>query len=201
MSVPKLRFKEFKGKWEVKRIEEVTSYVDYRGKTPTKTNEGILLVTAKNIRFGYIDYEVSKEYVAEKDYSDVMRRGKPLLGDVLITTEAPLGNVATVDRENIALAQRVIKLRGNKGVMQNIFLKYKLLSPNFQNTLNTKATGGTAKDIKGSVLHKIEIAFPTFQEQTKIADFLMAVDEKIAQLTQKCELLARYKKGVMQQIF
>jgi len=201
MSVPKLRFKEFKGKWEVKKIEDVTSYVDYRGKTPTKTKEGILLVTAKNIRFGYIDYEISKEYIAEKDYNNVMRRGKPVIGDVLITTEAPLGNIATVDREHIALAQRVIKLRGNKGVMINAFLKYKLLSPGFQNILSTKATGCTAKGIKGSILHKIEIAFPTEREQTKIANFLTTIDEKIAQLTRKYELLARYKKGVMQQLF
>jgi type I restriction enzyme S subunit len=49
--------------------------------------------------------------------------------------------------------------------------------------------------------NSIPISYPTYKEQTKIADFLMAVDEKIAQLTQKCELLARYKKGVMQQIF
>jgi len=201
MNVPRLRFKEFSGEWEVKKLNEITSYVDYRGKTPEKSDEGVFLVTAKNIRFGYIDYEASKEYILLENYEEVMRRGKPLIGDVLITTEAPLGNVASIDRDDIALAQRVIKLRGKKGLMQNSFLKFYLLSERFQKNLFEKASGGTVKGIKGSVLHKMKLQFPTILEQTKIANFLTAVDEKIAQLTQKGDLLARYKKGVMQQIF
>ena len=47
----------------------------------------------------------------------------------------------------------------------------------------------------------VEILLPAKEEQVKIANFLTAVDEKITQLTQKCELLAMYKKGIMQQIF
>jgi type I restriction enzyme, S subunit len=112
MNVPRLRFKEFSEEWEVKKLNEITSYVDYRGKTPEKSDSGVFLVTAKNIRFGYIDYETSKEYIPLETYEDVMRRGKPLIGDVLITTEAPLGNVASIDRNDIALAQRVVKLKG-----------------------------------------------------------------------------------------
>ena len=49
---PKLRFKEFSGDWESKKLEDVTSYVDYRGKTPPKSESGIFLVTAKNIKQG-----------------------------------------------------------------------------------------------------------------------------------------------------
>ncbi|MFR4711617.1 MAG: hypothetical protein ACLUAL_08205 [Blautia wexlerae] len=64
--------------------------MDYRGKTPTKTENGIFLVTAKNVKDGFIDYETSKEYISENAYEEVMRRGKPEIGDVLITTEAPL---------------------------------------------------------------------------------------------------------------
>ena len=56
---PKLRFKEFSGDWESKKLEDVTSYVDYRGKTPPKSESGIFLVTAKNIKQGYIDYSAS----------------------------------------------------------------------------------------------------------------------------------------------
>jgi len=201
MNTPTLRFKEFSGAWEVKRINEITSYVDYRGKTPEKSDAGVFLVTAKNIRFGYIDYETSKEYIPNDAYEDVMRRGKPLIGDVLITTEAPCGNVASVDRDDVALAQRVIKFRGKKELIQNYFLKFYLLSDVFQKSLLEKASGGTVKGIKGSVLHKMQVQFPTLPEQTKIANFLTAIDEKIAQLSQTAQLLTDYKKGVMQQIF
>lgn len=141
MNMPNLRFKEFSEPWHVKRLNEITEYVDYRGKTPEKSDSGVFLVTAKNIRLGYIDYESSKEYIPIETYEGVMRRGKPLIGDVLITTEAPLGNVACIDREDIALAQRVIKLRGLRTLILNTFLKYRLLSDNFQKIIYEKATG------------------------------------------------------------
>ncbi|CAN4266228.1 RMtype1_S_EcoJA69PI-TRD1-CR1_like domain containing protein [Methylophilaceae bacterium] len=59
---------------------------------------------------------------------------------------------------------------------------------------------GNPKLMNG-VMAKITIEFPCVKEQTKIANFLTAVDEKITQLTQKHYLLTQYKKGVMQQIF
>ncbi|HML71897.1 MAG: restriction endonuclease subunit S [Bacteroidota bacterium] len=200
-NTPKLRFPEFTGEWEEKKICDVSSYVDYRGKTPSKSDSGVFLVTAKNIKQGYIDYDISKEYIPNEIYEDAMRRGKPKLGDVLITTEAPLGNVASIDKENIALAQRVIKLRGKNGLMQNLFLKHRLISPQFQNEIDKKGTGTTAKGIKGSELHQIVISFPICSEQTKIATFLTAVDEKLTQLKKKKTLLEQYKKGVMQKLF
>ena len=56
-NVPKLRFKEFSGEWKTKQLKEVTTYVDYRGRAPIKTDKGHFLVTAKNIKKGFIDYE------------------------------------------------------------------------------------------------------------------------------------------------
>ena len=201
MATPKLRFKEFSEDWGSKKIIELADYVDYRGKTPKKVESGVLLVTAKNIKQGYLDYSASQEFIEESAFDDVMRRGKVELNDVLITTEAPLGNVASVDRTDIALAQRVIKYRGKTGLLDNLFLKQKFLSESFQEILKSKATGGTVQGIKGSVLHQIPLIVPSKEEQTKIASFLSAVDEKISQLTKKHELLSQYKQGMMQKLF
>ena len=66
MNVPKLRFKEFTDEWQHDKICNVTTYVDYRGKTPNKTETGIFLVTAKNVKKGYIDYDCSKKYYLSK---------------------------------------------------------------------------------------------------------------------------------------
>ncbi len=201
MTTPKLRFKEFSEDWGSKKIIELADYVDYRGKTPKKVESGVLLVTAKNIKQGYLDYSASQEFIEESAFDDVMRRGKVELNDVLITTEAPLGNVASVDRTDIALAQRVIKYRGKIGLLDNLFLKQKFLSESFQEILKSKATGGTVQGIKGSVLHQIPLIVPSKEEQTKIAAFLSAVDEKISQLSQKHVLLSQYKQGMMQKMF
>ncbi len=80
------------------------SIVDYRGKTPEKVDEGIFLVTARNIKDGKMNYDNAQEYVRQEDYDIIMHRGLPHIGDVLFTTEAPLGEVANVDRTDIALA-------------------------------------------------------------------------------------------------
>ena len=87
------------------------SIIDYRGRTPEKIEDGRFLITAKNIRDGQIDYEISQEFTSENEYQRIMTRGIPQIGDVLFTTEAPLGEVANVDDVSIALAQRIIKFR------------------------------------------------------------------------------------------
>jgi type I restriction enzyme S subunit len=201
---PEWRFPEFRScsDWEEKSISEVATYVDYRGKTPEKSAKGVFLVTAKNIKMGYIDYISSKEYIPEENYSDVMSRGLPQLGDVLITTEAPCGNVAQIDRTDVALAQRVIKYRGNKKTIINTFLKYILLSPRFQSDLKNKSTGGIVNGIKGSVLHKMSIKFPKdLNEQQKIAYCLSSVDDLITAQTERIETLKQHKIALIQGLF
>lgn len=158
------------------KLGELCDYVDYRGKTPKKVEQGIFLVTAKNVRMGFIDYEKSKEYISQEDYLEVMRRGLPKIGDLLITTEAPCGNVALVDREDIALAQRIIKYRPKGENINRNFLMHYLLSKEFQDVLQKNATGGTVKGIKGSKLHELKIPVPHLSEQQRIADILDRFD-------------------------
>ena len=199
-----LRFKSDDGTdfpaWEESTLEKECDYVDYRGKTPKKVSTGIFLVTAKNIKLGYIDYECSKEYIAENDYNEVMHRGKVKLGDVLITTEAPCGNVAQIDNENVALAQRVIKY-SSKGRLNNTFLKYYFLSDLFRTIINEKATGSTVKGIKGSVLHKQKVIVPSLAEQQKLSDCLSSMDSLIQTQQKVVTTWQQRKKALLQQMF
>lgn len=96
--------------WDVEAIEVMLDkIIDYRGRTPTKMEAGVPLLTAKNVRDGYLDEE-PREFIAEEDYEKWMTRGLPEIGDVLFTTEAPMGNVARVPNYKIALAQRLLTL-------------------------------------------------------------------------------------------
>lgn len=201
-TLPRLRFPEFASlpHWEKKRLSELTTYVDYRGKGPNKSGSGIFLVTAKNIKRGYIDYQASKEYVPTDELDEVMRKGKPRIGDVLLTTEAPLGNVAQIDNENIALAQRVIKFRGNH-LLENSFLKHYMLSNAFQSVLSRKAIGSAVLGIQGKVLHQLPINIPEKSEQQKIATSLSSLDDLITANNQKLAALKVHKKGLMQGLF
>lgn len=119
---------------------------DYRGATPEKVDSGIFLVTAKNVRKGWIDYSASKEYVRASDYLKIMRRGLPKKGDVLLTMEAPLGHVALIDREDIALAQRVVRFRLHPDRLLPQFAVLTLNSAYFQGQLQMRATGPPASE-------------------------------------------------------
>ena len=185
--------------WDVKRLGEACDYVDYRGKSPNKSAKGIFLVTAKNIRDGYIDYDISKEFIPTDEFEETMRRGKAQIGDVLITTEAPLGHIAQIDNPNIALAQRVIKYRGKVG-LRNTYLKYYLMSDSFQTILVANATGSTALGIKGSRLHQLPIVIPSLIEQDSIVSVLSLWDTAIAKQTALIEKLTLRKRGLMQQL-
>lgn len=184
--------------WGTSQIQEVADFIDYRGRTPKKTDKGIPLITAKNVRFGYVNLE-PREFIAEEDYKNWMTRGIPNKGDVLFTTEAPLGFVAQIDTDKkIALAQRIITLQGKN--IDNTFLKYLLLSENIQKNIRSQATGGTVQGIKASVLKKIYLCIPPPAEQKQITMVLSTIDRKITVYKKKKAKLERIKKGLMQDL-
>ena len=128
-------------------------------------------MTAKNIKNGQIDYEASKEYIPEETYEYVMRRGKPKLGEVLFTTEAPLGEIARVDHTDIALAQRIIKFSTALEDLTNDYLAYWMYSSAFRADVVSRATGSTALGIKASKLVELRCLLPPKHEQAEISKF------------------------------
>ncbi len=186
--------------WGIQRIIDCADYVDYRGKTPHKTSSGRFLVTAKNIKNGFIDYNISQEFVSEDEYENIMRRGKAQVSDILVTTEAPLGNVACVDDDTVALAQRVIKYRPKETVVIKTYLKYYFLFDHFQKILNDNSSGSTAKGIKGSILHKLPVVIPPLSEQKAIATVLSDTDALITSLQKLIEKKRNIKQGAMQEL-
>jgi type I restriction enzyme, S subunit len=174
--------------WEIGGFTKYVEHrADYRGKTPEKVREGIFLVTARNIKSGLIDYELSQEYVREDQYEEVMSRGLPEVGDLLFTTEAPLGEVANIDREDIALAQRVIKFRCEPLKLDNYFAKYWMMGTPFQGHLSSLATGSTAMGIKASKLFALRIVVPPIDEQRQIVAHLDAMLRKFDAMESKVQ--------------
>ncbi len=138
-----------------------SAIIDYRGKTPPKAPTGIRLLTAKVIKDGRID-KSRLEYISEETYEWWMRRGFPREGDLLITTEAPLGETAILrGAERVALAQRVILLRGNPEVVDQRYLFAAVRSPLVQGRLRQRATGTTVLGIKQRELRQVLIPLPS----------------------------------------
>ena len=192
--------------WVDTTIGQHIRFIDYRGKTPEKTQSGLRLITAKNVKMGYLQ-ETPKEFVAPESYDGWMTRGIPQLGDVLFTTEAPLANVAQLDTEmKVVFAQRIIIMQADTTKLNSAFLKYLLLSQPVQQRIHAKGTGATVKGIKASLLKTIEISFPkSVTEQEQIVAKLDALSGETQRLESiyQCKLatLDALKKSLLHQAF
>lgn len=158
-------------------VEEATSVIiDYRGKTPVKTTVGVPLITAKVIKDGYIDEPT--EFISEDYYDMWMRRGLPEIGDVLFTTEAPMGKVAQLRESKVALAQRVLLLRGKKKLVNNTYLMHSLMSPFVKQQLDKITVGTTVTGIRQRDFRTIEIPVPPIDEQIKFNQLAEKIQEQ-----------------------
>lgn len=176
--------------WIDSTIGQCIRFIDYRGKTPIKTECGVRLITAKNVKMGYLQ-DAPMEFIATDNYNSWMTRGTPQKGDVLFTTEAPLANVAQLDtNEKVAFAQRVIIMQPEKGKIDSTFLKYMLLSGPIQQLIRAKGTGATVQGIKASLLKLIDISFPA---DLSIQGELVSKFDALREETQRLESLYQQK--------
>lgn len=172
--------------WMEKRLGEVYNFIDYRGKTPTKIKNGVPLVTARNVRMGYLDYSV-KDFISYEEYETRQSRGVAHKGDLLFTTEAPLGFVAIADLDEFSTGQRLITFQQYENSpyeLLNKFYFYYLQSKDFQSEIRKQATGATAQGIKASRLKDILVVVIPLLEQERIVNRLDLLAEKIKMLEQ-----------------
>ncbi|PTW91050.1 type I restriction enzyme S subunit [Microbacteriaceae bacterium MWH-Ta3] len=173
--------------------------IDHRGKTPKKlggdfTASGVPVVSAIHIKNGVIEWSERERYVSPQMFAKWMpvRLKK---GDVLLTSEAPLGETALVpSNDDLVLSQRLFALRGKPDLLDNGYLRYFLASSVGQERLNERSTGTTVVGIRQAELLKVLVPVPSLDEQRRIAGVLGALDDLIdvnRALAGDCERLAR----------
>lgn len=187
--------------WEEKPlIKLLDKIIDYRGQSVPKAEDGIPLITARNVRFGYLDFS-NQEYVDEGEFENWMSRGIPDVGDILFTTEAPLGMACRFPKKGrYAVAQRTVTLR-TSNQLHSDFLLYFLLSEHGQRLIDIRSSGSTAKGIKSAELKKVKLLHPIcINEQQKIASILSTWDKAISTTERLIENSTQQKKALMQQL-
>ena len=161
--------------WQWERLINIYNFIDYRGATPNKTAKGVPLITAKNVKKGFIDYTVS-EFISENEYQNRQSRGVSQEGDILFTTEAPMGNAALANLPIYSAGQRLITFQQygvHKGLSNELML-YFILSDSFQRQLSDQSTGTTVKGIKAEKLKQLYIPVPPEDEQQRIIHAIRA---------------------------
>ena len=199
---PKLRFKEFDGDLTESKLVELTSWAS--GGTPAKDvpeywGDDIPLISGASMHTNQLyesDVKITKlglqkgSKLAPKDSILILVRGSMLFNKI------PMG----ITLGDVAFNQDVKCIRP-KQQLAPLFLFQWLHAK--ENTIQNKvtATGIGAGKLDTADLQNLKLYKPSLEEQTKIATFLSAVDEKISQLTQKHALLSQYKQGMMQKLF
>ncbi|MFD6547054.1 restriction endonuclease subunit S, partial [Bacillus cereus] len=186
-------------------IEKV---LDFRGKSPAKFgmrwgNSGYLVLSALNVKNGYIDKQVEAKYGDQTLFERWMGKERLEKGDVVFTTEAPLGNVAQVPDDNgYILNQRAVAFKTSTEKTDNNFLAQLLRSPLFQTKLKANASGGTAKGIGMKEFAKMSATIPvSVEEQIKIGNFFKQLDDTISLQQRELDALKETKKAFLQKMF
>ena len=156
----------------------------------------------------YIDTTIDEKRLSLVELSDAeFKKNKVEHGEIFFTRSSLVkegiaySNVYLGHSQDITFDGHLIRMSPKKEVLNSVFTNYLLRTSKVRKQLVARGKTATMTTIGQADIAAVMIAFPSLPEQTKIANFLTAVDEKITQLTQKNALLTQYKKGVMQKIF
>ena len=170
--------------WRQISLNEITELViDHRGRTPKKlggcwSDSGYRTLSAKNVKNGQIVQSDTIRFVDEDLYRKWMKE-EIKRGDILITSEAPFGQLYYWDSdEKIVLGQRLFGLR-IKDEYDARFIYYYMMTREFQEELKGRATGTTVIGLRQPELMKCSIRCPDITTQHRIASVFKTIDTKI----------------------
>ena len=206
---PAIRFKGFTDVWEQRKLLEcIQKIIDFRGRTPKKlgmdwSDSGYLALSALNVKDGYIDFTQEVHYGSQELYDKWMNGNELHQGQVIFTTEAPMGNVAQVpDNRQYILSQRTIAFEVQENLIIENFLATVLRSPYVFQTLTALSSGGTAKGVSQKSLATVDITIPKdLNEQNQLAMFFSEVDNLITLHQRKYDKLVNIKKAMLEKMF
>jgi type I restriction enzyme, S subunit len=167
--------------WGISRLDDLCSLIaDCPHSTPKWTDSGVFVIRSWNVRQGKLNFD--KVSFTNKDtYQERVKRAKPTSGDIVITREAPMGEVCMIPKMlKCCLGQRLVLLRPNTDLVDNRYLLFSLQSP-FVNAqiLVSEGTGSTVSNLRIPDLKDLKIPLPPLNIQQKIAEILSSLDDKI----------------------
>ncbi len=202
---PKLRFKEFSGDWEKKKIGEITTKVG-SGKTPkggnsVYTDSGVIFLRSQNVLNGKLNLS-DVAYITE-EINSTMKSTEVYGDDILLNiTGASIGRSCNVPKNfpKANVNQHVCIIRLNEHYNSN-FIMNQIISEKVQRQIDSYQAGGNREGLNFEQIKSIKVDSTCIEEQEKIASFFSLIDDKISLQGEKLEMLKDYKRGVLQKIF
>lgn len=196
-NVPKLRFKEFEGEWNIKKIGDLTKLTDGVHFTPTYVKSGVPFWSVETI-----SSNTHPKYISEEAHREATKRCFPQRNDILVTRIGTLGKPRLIDFDSeISIYVSLALIKSSKN-FNSSFMKFYIESPMYQKEFLSKSLlTASPQKINMEDMKSTKVSLPSLPEQEKIASFLSLYDKKIEFQEKKAESLKKYKKGMMQKIF
>lgn len=154
--------------WEWCKLQRITSKItDGDHKTPPRINEGYKLLSAKNVRDGYIDYD-NCDHIAEVDYLKSRERCLPEIGDLLIVSVGgTIGRSALIkNNADFALVRSVAIIKPL--LFDSSYLKFSMDSFLLQKAIHENKRGGAQPCLYLSEISNFIFPMPPKNEQHRI---------------------------------
>lgn len=202
--VPKLRFKGFNKNWVDKKLDDIFSFKNGLNASKEMYGKGVKFINVLDIiNNEKIIFDAIQDSVIATDDQILAYQIKQ--GDILFQrsseTREEVGQANVyADSKVVLFGGFVIRARPIVNI-NSIFLNFQFKTDKLRKDITQRSGGSTRYNIGQDSLGKVTAFFPEIDEQTKIANSLSSVDEKIALLNRQYELLCQYKKGMMQKIF
>lgn len=172
---------EDEDKMEFRTIKELCDLVvDCPHSTPAWTEQGKIVIRNNNIKNGKIDLS-SPSFTDDEHFTQRTKRAIPKAGDIVITREAPMGEVGMIpEKVECCLGQRMVLLRVNNQLCDNYYLLYSLQSSIVQQQISwSMGTGTTVSNLRIPHLEQIRVPYVPLDKQRQISSVLCAIEEKI----------------------
>ncbi|MBC3494439.1 restriction endonuclease subunit S [Pseudomonas sp. SWRI100] len=185
--------------WEVKPAESVCeAVIDCKNRTPPIVESGHPVVRTPNVRDGRFVF-TELVFTDEASYKIWTQRGRPRPGDVLITREAPVGEVCLVpaDMQEACLGQRMMMYQPDPSLLRSDFMLIALMSQPVQRVLIDKAGGSTVGHVRVGDIRLLAVPVPPLTEQVKIVDQYQAAVERLSAEESTLVKLRYSKVGLM----
>lgn len=184
----------------LKELCEVIS--DCPHSTPKWTDHGKIVVRNNNIKNGRIDLS-SPSYTDEENFRQRIKRVVPQPGDLIITREAPMGEVGMIpEGVECCLGQRMVLLRANPQECDNYYLLYSIQSREVQHQISwSEGTGTTVSNLRIPHLEQLKIPYLPLKEQKRLVAVLKSLDDKIALNNKINDNLEQQAEPLFQNLF
>jgi type I restriction enzyme S subunit len=205
LNIPKLRFPEFSDEWQNKKLGDLLEFKNGINASKEQYGTGVKFINVLDVlNNDFITYD---KIIGSVDVdTNTVNKFPVNYGDILFQrsseTRKEVGSASVyLDKEKTATFGGFV-IRGKKiGEYVPVFLNKLLKTDLSRDEITSKSGGSTRYNVGQETLSSVVLPFPEIPEQTKIANFLTSVDEKLTQLKKKKNFLEQYKKGVMQKIY